>query len=177
MQTRQFLPAGQQDELFARIRQTLTATALHDGGLVNWPFEAGGSAHPGSGAIRVQHCMGAPGVVNAMAGLPSDPQIDALLLGAGELIWTAGPLAKHPCLCHGTPGNGYAFLKLHARTGDQVWLDRARAFALHAIAQNERFVTETGQRKFSLWTGDLGLACYLAACLRADPRFPTLDVF
>ena len=38
-------------------------------------------------------------------------------------------------LCHGTGGNGYAFLKLHRRTGDPVWLERARAFAMTAIAQ------------------------------------------
>jgi len=28
-----------------------------------------------------------------------------------------------------------------------------------------------------VWTGDLGLALYLSSCLRADPAFPTLDVF
>ena len=41
-------------------------------------------------------------------------------------------------LCHGTAGNGYAFLELHGRTGDELWLDRARAFAAHAIGQVER---------------------------------------
>jgi len=26
-------------------------------------------------------------------------------------------------ICHGTAGNGYAFPKLHRRTGDPAWLD------------------------------------------------------
>ena len=30
---------------------------------------------------------------------------------------------------HGTGGNGYAFLKLYRRTGNTMWLERARAFA------------------------------------------------
>lgn len=174
---RDLLDADRRAELLRRVRQTMAATALRDGALVNWPFEAGGSTHPGSAALRVQHCMGAPGFVNALSGLPPDPEVDALLCGAGELIWRAGPPRKLPSLCHGAPGAGYAFLKLHARTTDAVWLDRARRFAMHALAQNERAVATHGLRKFSLWTGDLGLALYLQACIDVSPAMPTLDVF
>jgi DUF1680 family protein len=109
-------------------------------------------------------------------GLLDEP-IDDLLLAAGELTWTAGPLAKGANLCHGTAGNGYAFLKLFERTGDQLWLDRARAFAMHAIAQNEAEAEASGQRRYTLWAGDLGVACYLLDCIGARARFPTLDVF
>jgi hypothetical protein len=50
----------------------------------------------------------------------------ALLLKGGELTWRAGPLAKGSNLCHGTGGNGYAFLKLFRRTGMSAgWLGRA----------------------------------------------------
>jgi lantibiotic modifying enzyme len=56
-----------------------------------------------------------------------------VLLAGGELTWRAGPLVKGAGLCHGTAGNGYAFLKLFARTGDERWLERARRFAMHAI--------------------------------------------
>ena len=38
-------------------------------------------------------------------------------------------------ICHGTSGNGFALLKAFARTGDELWLDRARRFAVHALAQ------------------------------------------
>src|SRR5216683_1084534 len=80
-------------------------------------------------------------------------------------------------LCHGTGANGYAFLKLHRRTGSPLWLERARAFAMTAIAQCRETRTELGRGRYSLWTGDIGLAVYLWDCLKAEPRFPTVDVF
>ncbi len=116
-------------------------------------------------------CSGAtarPGVVCALAGAPSQRSLDALLLAAGELVWEAGPVRGSAGLCHGTAGNGWAFLKLNRRTRDRKWLGRARRFAMHAIEQR------TGER--GLWSGDLGLALYLRACIDADDRWPLLDV-
>lgn len=153
-----------------RIAATLSATARRGAAGANWPPMAGVSE-----TSLVQFCHGAPGVVAALALL--DEPIDDLLIGGGELIWAAGPLAKGANLCHGTGGNGYAFLKLFERTGDQKWLDRARAFAMHAIAQSEAEAAALGHRRYALWTGDLGLAVYLLDCLEARARFPTLDVF
>ena len=53
----------------------------------------------------------------------------ALAASAGELIWRAGPIRKGAGLCHGTAGNGFAFLKLLHATGDERWrvalLDRS----------------------------------------------------
>jgi lantibiotic modifying enzyme len=167
--------ADRRAELEARALRTLQATALRDGAFANWPLIGGPSAHPGMASLRVQHCTGAPGMINALAGLPE--AADDLLLAAGALTWAAGPLAKLPGLCHGTPGSGYAFLKLYARTGDAVWLDRARRFAMHAIGQAERGLAEHGQRKFSVWTGDLGLALYLWDCVRGVGEIPMMDVF
>jgi hypothetical protein len=37
---------------------------------------------------------------------------EQIALGGGELTWRAGPLEKGGGLCHGTSGNGYAFLVL-----------------------------------------------------------------
>jgi Lanthionine synthetase C-like protein len=68
--------------------------------------------------------------VNALANF-ADSRIDDLLIAAGELTWHAGPLVKGGGLCHGTAGNGFAFLKLFRRTKDEIWLDRARRFAMH----------------------------------------------
>jgi hypothetical protein len=73
------------------------------------------------------------------------PELDELLAEAGELTWRAGPLEKGPNLCHGTAGNGYAFLKLFRRTENPVWLDRARTFGMHAIAQSNRHLQEFGR--------------------------------
>jgi len=104
-------------------------------------------------------------------------ELDALLLAAGETTWSAGALIKGSNLCHGTGGNGYAFLKLYRRTGDTRWLDRARAFAMHGIAQTEADHEQYRQGRYSLWTGDVGFAIYLWDCLQGTAAFPTLDVF
>lgn len=90
---------------------------------------------------------------------------------------TRPPRATGWGLCHGTVGNGYAFLELHRRTGEAVWLDRARAFATHAIDQVEAARAELGRGRYSLFTGDPGVALYLRDCLAGDGRFPTLGPF
>ena len=95
-----------------------------------------------------------------------------LALAGGELTWRAGPVAKGAGLCHGTAGNGYAFLALFERTGDELWLERARRFAVHSIAQVERARADHGMSRYSLWTGDLGTALYLADCIDGAGRLP-----
>jgi lantibiotic modifying enzyme len=102
--------------------------------------------------------------------------MEALLVGAGRAAWKAGPLVKGYGLCHGTAGNGYAFLTLYRRTGDPVWLDRARSFAMHSLAQRDRMRHEHGRGRFTLWTGDPGLAVYLWHCIEAKAGLPALDI-
>lgn len=152
------------------LAETLAATVVRDGPLATWYAGVGPKPRPDR-PMLVQACHGPPGMVVGLAGL--DQPIDELLIAGGELTWAAGPLEKGPGLCHGTVGNGYAFLKLHARTGDPRWLDRARAFAMHAIVQSD---TQAGGRRFTLWTRDLGVAMYLADCIDGVGRVPTLDV-
>src|SRR5262249_3447087 len=101
-----------------------------------------------------QHCHGAPGMVTALADAPfASPELDELLCEGGNFVWAAGPLAKGSNLCHGTGGNGYAFLKLFGRTNDPRWLERARAFAMTAIAQYREAREQLGRGRYSLWTG------------------------
>lgn len=88
-----------------------------------------------------------------------------------------GRLRKGSNLCHGSGGNGYAFLKLYKRTRNPMWLQRARAFAMHGILQTQAHAHQYGQLRHSLWTGDLGFAIYLWDCLHERAVFPTLDVF
>jgi hypothetical protein len=158
------------EQLCGRIGRALEATAVHEGELVNWPP----SAAPIDGLdfpIRVQWCHGAPGIVATLGDLmPQD-----LATAASELVWRAGPLAKGPSLCHGTAGNGYAFLKMLEISGDERWLERARAFAMHAIEQIERERSGVGRGRYTLWTGDVGTALYLNACVEIDAAVPTID--
>jgi hypothetical protein len=103
--------------------------------------------------------------------------VDLLLAGA-KLTWRAGRLAKGPGLCHGTAGNGYAFLTAFAVTGDERWLERAKRFAVHAFEQVERERLVVGRgRCYALFTGDIGAALFAQSCLEADPRCPTMDVW
>ena len=142
---------------------------LREGGLANWISREG--ARPDE--IRVQWCHGAPGMVATLGDL-----LDLELAGVGaELTWRAGPLAKGPGLCHGTASNAYAFLVLHRRTGDAVWLDRARAFAMHAIGQVERERAALGRGRYSLFTGHVGVALFLRHLLDGEDRFPTMGPF
>ncbi len=159
----------------ACIVNTMTRTATWEGDRANWrawlELPAGHS-----GRMLMQFCHGAPGFVICLGDLPSTA-LDALLIAAGEAVWAAGPLLKGANLCHGTGGNGYAFLKLYRRTGDPMWLDRARAFAMHGMAQMEADSARYGQLQYTLWTGDPGFAIYLWDCVRGAAAFPTLDVF
>ena len=76
---------------------------------------------------------------------PTAGYLDAAIK-AGELVWERGLLKKGNGLCHGSAGNGYAFIHLYQVrsrddkyldhrltsyqvTGDNVWLHRATCFA------------------------------------------------
>jgi hypothetical protein len=156
---------------------TLSATAVREDDLANWPPTLGAPLVDQRGEIRTQWCHGAPGMVASLAALPRDDELDELLLAGGELTWAAGPLRKGANLCHGTAGNGFAFLKLFTRTGDEQWLDRARRFAMHAAAQVAHARRRFGQGRYSLWTGDVGTAIYLKQCLAATSDVPTIDAW
>jgi Lanthionine synthetase C-like protein len=158
----------------ARAVATARALAIVDGDHASWPTLASGSL---TGALpRVQWCHGAAGVVTSLASLAHGDELHGALLAAGgELVWRAGPLARSAGLCHGTAGNGFAFLALLDRTGDERWLARARAFAMHALDQVARLRAATGRGRYTLFTGDVGAALLAAACLRGDAAFPGLD--
>ncbi len=172
---RQLFDAGEWGEWQRCIENTVRRCATTEDGLANWRAWLIRPDGPARGML-MQFCHGAPGFVITLADIPGN-SLDDLLLAGGEATWRAGPLAKGSNLCHGTGGNGYAFLKLYERTGDAKWLTRARAFAMHAIEQTEADAARHGRMRYSLWTGDPGFAIYLWDCINGRARFPTLDVF
>ena len=163
-----YLKQKDQNFIIENVCETTKALAIENSGLVNWPATLTQAKEK---KLLVQWCHGAPGVINCLIDFPKnyDKEFELLLTKAGELIWKAGPLTKGVGLCHGTDGNGIAFLQLYKRTGDKKWLERARAFAMDAI--NHR------KSDFSLFTGDIGLAVYLMSCITKDEKFPALDTF
>jgi hypothetical protein len=170
------LDGSRRAELERRAIDVVERHARRRHGLLQWP-ETLEWPYPGRQVdVRTQWCHGAPGLVTSLSAFASEnDRLTELLVEAGELTWRAGPLAKGSGLCHGTAGNGYAFLKLLERTGDELWLDRARAFAMHALGQVEKARVEYGRGRFSLWTGDPGVAAYVTSCLNGDAALPSLD--
>jgi len=162
-----------------RTISTLNISAKKEANLANWIL----CTKPNIEKLLVQWCHGAAGIVTAMARTPKNDSsnsklLDGLLEKTGELVWQAGPLIKGSNICHGTSGNGYAFLYLYKRSGDSVWLGRARKFAIHAIEQSQKARLRYGQGRYTLWTGDAGLAIYLYHCLYPDEAaIPGLDLF
>jgi hypothetical protein len=149
-------------------REILAQSAHREDGLANWPPRPRPELTGPDGEIRLQWCCGAPGIVIGAA----DYLDEDLLIAGAELVWKAGPHGdeKGPSICHGTAGNGYAFLKAFARTGDERWLGRARRFAMHALEQAERMPS-----RYSLFTGGVGVALYAADCIDARSDYPVMD--
>jgi len=165
----------QQTLVLKQAEETLLRTKQTENNMTNWPASI--SADQSSDKKLVQWCHGAPGIITSFADFPirvSDEVNEALETG-GELVWKAGPLNKPFGLCHGTAGNGYAFLKLFRRTQDPKWLDRARSFAMHAIEQSDRAADEFGFYRYEVLTGDLGLAHFLWSCVQQESDWPLVD--
>jgi hypothetical protein len=146
----------------------LRETAHREDGLANWPPRPRPELGGPDGEIRLQWCAGAPGIVIGAA----DYLDEDLLLAGATLVWQAGAHGdeKGPGICHGTAGNGYALLKAFERTGDELWLERARRFAVHALEQVERMPP-----RYSLFTGGIGAALYAADCIDARTRYPIME--
>ncbi|MGH3054496.1 MAG: lanthionine synthetase LanC family protein, partial [Gaiellaceae bacterium] len=135
----------------------LERAARRENGLANWGSEG-----------KLQWCASAPGVVSAAR----DYLDEELLLAGAELVWRAGApgAEKGHGICHGTSGQGFALLAAFERTQDELWLERARRFAVHALAQAARMPA-----RYSLFTGGSGTALFAAACLEGDARYPVLE--
>ena len=146
------------DALQAESAAVFARAATREDGLANWSSEE-----------KLQWCASAPGIVSLARGYLDEE----LLLAAAELVWRAGAPGdeKGHGICHGTSGNGFALLAAFERTQDELWLERARRFATHALAQAARL-----PGRYSLFTGGPGTALFAAACLEADARYPVFEL-
>jgi hypothetical protein len=175
LQGGQLLEEEQRAALRRETAELLARTAVVEDGLANWPIAEGHDLVAPGGQIRLQWDWGAPGIVaSASSYLDGD-----LLLAGAESTWRAGPhgTEKGSCLCHGTAGSGYAFLKAFERTEDERWLMRARSFAAHALDQVRSTSAQRGRGRNSLWTGDIGVALYAADCLDCRSAYPIIDTW
>ncbi|MEX2211940.1 MAG: LanC-like protein [Gaiellaceae bacterium] len=158
--TAALLQGGRDETLERETAAVLADRAVLEDGAANWPNA--------DGEFRVQWCAGAPGIVTTTGAY-----LDEVLVVAGaELSRRTGPagMEKGSGICHGTASQGYGFLAAFERTGDEAWLADARSFAVHALDQVKR----RGHGRYSLWTGDVGVALYAGDCLDARLRYPFL---
>jgi Lanthionine synthetase C-like protein len=172
---RELFDPRRRDALERETAELLARAAVVQDGRANWPQDDGQDLVAEDGEIRLQWCYGGAGIVSSASSYLDE----GLLLAGAQLIWEAGPPAmrKGPCICHGTAGNGYAFLKVFERTGDESWLQRARRFAVHALEQVARGRAMRGRGRYSLWTGDVGVAVFAADCLDARTAYPVVDTW
>ncbi len=179
LQGADLLPDGYTEMIIKRTVRTLNLSVRQESNLANWRI----CTESNIDKLLVQWCHGAAGIVTAMSRTPAidsheSKQLDQLLDETGELVWQAGPLVKGSGICHGTSGNGYAFLYLYRRTDNSVWLERARQFAMHSIEQCQKARLRYEQGRYTLWTGDAGLAIYLYHCIYPEKAaIPGLDLF
>ena len=169
------LRGAEGSEIEARTAKILRETAVVEVDLVNWPAAESADLRGPDGEVRLQWCCGAPGIV----ALAADYLDEDLLLAGAETVWRAGAHGseKGSGLCHGTAGNGYGLLKTFERTQDELWLERARRFAVHALEQAAAARSERGRGRYSLWTGDVGVAVFAADCLLGRTRYPVLETW
>ena len=121
-----------------------------------------------AGEIRLQWCAGAPGIVVAAA----DYLDEELLLAGAELVWqrrAADSARRAPASATAPPVTATRCSPLSnapaTRSGST---GRGASPPTHSA----RSSGATG--RYSLWTGDVGVAIFAADCLEARTRYPLL---
>lgn len=175
LSAQRLLTSDETQDIQKRAIQLVKATAIENETEANWPAQL----PQGKKELLVHWCHGAPGIVMMLSNsipVGLDESFDRLLNKAGNLIWNAGGIEKGASLCHGTSGSGAALLKLFERTQDEIWLKRARFFAMAGIRQMRNHRQTYKDFRYSLWTGDIGSALFLLGC--CDERFevPMLEM-
>ncbi|KAG5850929.1 hypothetical protein ANANG_G00087600 [Anguilla anguilla] len=127
----------------------------------------------------VHWCHGAPGVVHMLIMAHKVFKEEKYLKDAvdcGEVIWQRGLLRKGYGICHGTAGNGYAFLALYQQTQEKKYLYRACKFAEWCLDYGTHGC-RIPDRPYSLFEGMAGAIHYLSDLAEPEKsRFPAFHL-
>ncbi|OCT75991.1 lanC-like protein 2 [Xenopus laevis] len=127
----------------------------------------------------VHWCHGAPGVIHMLLQAHKVFKEDKYLKDAiecSDVIWQRGLLRKGYGICHGTSGNGYAFLSLYNHTQDKKYLYRACKFAEWCLEYGKHGC-RIPDRPYSLFEGMAGAIHFLSDMLAPETsRFPAFEL-
>jgi eukaryotic-like serine/threonine-protein kinase len=118
-------------------------------------------------------CNGGTGLVFLWLLAAESCADDRFIRLAEDAGWSVAdrPFDRAVDLCCGSAGRAYAFLALYRRTGDSVWLNRAKRFAAHAVSESDPDAP-TAHR---LYKGALGVALLINEL--EDPRRARMPLF
>ncbi|KRX37215.1 LanC-like protein 2, partial [Trichinella murrelli] len=103
----------------------------------------------------VHWCHGAPGFIHMFIqafAIYGKEEYFKEAVACADVIWARGLLKKGYGLCHGTAGNGYAFLAMYQLTDDLKYLHRALKFA-EWIFDYGKHGCRIADRPYSLYEG------------------------
>ncbi|KAF8018491.1 hypothetical protein BT93_H3387 [Corymbia citriodora subsp. variegata] len=164
------------DDVKGTLRYMMSKRFPHSG---NYPSSEG---NPRDKLVQWSH--GATGMAitlcKASQMFPQDREFRDAAIEAGEVVWKNG-LVKKVGLADGISGNAYAFLSLYRLTGERIYEDRARAFAIFPYHNvNKPVGTEHAHvvdYAFSLYQGLAGVACLWFDLVDAEnSRFPGYEL-
>eukprot|EP00112_Aurelia_sp_Birch-Aquarium-sp1_P009568 Seg2091.6 transcript_id=Seg2091.6/GoldUCD/mRNA.D3Y31 product="LanC-like protein 2" protein_id=Seg2091.6/GoldUCD/D3Y31 len=118
----------------------------------------------------VQWCHGAPGAVDTLMRAFQVYHDDKYLEAAKaccDVIWKCGLLQKGYGICHGTAGNGYAFLTMYHITKDKRYLYYAMKFGEFCLDYGKHGC-RTPDRPLSLFEGLAGTVYFMADLLNPE---------
>ncbi|KAF5747344.1 GCR2-like 1 [Tripterygium wilfordii] len=167
-------PLSEQDaeDVKGTLRYMMSKRFPHSG---NYPSSEGNARDK-----LVQWSHGATGMAitlcKASQVFPYVREFRDAAIEAGEVVWNSG-LVKKIGLADGVAGNAYAFLSLYRLTGDNIYKERANAFASFLCHNARQLVTMTHGRgdehAYSLFQGLAGTACLWFDMLAPEKsRFP-----
>lgn len=128
----------------------------------------------------VQWCHGAPGILLLLVRAYEvfrEHKYLAWAEMAADVVWSRGLLRKGNGLCHGVAGNAYCFLALFRCTDNDIYLHRARVFALAAQDDMVTKYQDTPDHPLSLFEGHAGLLSLCTNLLVGDPRLARFPAF
>lgn len=135
----------------------------------------------GSQTDKLVHwCHGAPGAIHMFAlaySVFGDQSYLKAAQDCADMIWNRGLLKKGYGICHGTAGNGYAFLRMFQLTGEPKYLHRAAKFCEWCFDYGQHNC-RIADRPLSLFEGMAGTIYFMADMLQPDKSaFPAFQLF